>query len=72
MFVNKHVQDVIVVILSVYYVDHLLCHNFSGLNPSGFSAKRKKKKTGKKEGKGRTESYLCQNTPKIITKREEG
>ena len=43
MFVNKHVQDVIVVILSVCNVDHLLCHDFSGSNPSGFSAKKKKK-----------------------------
>jgi len=42
VFVNKHVQDVIVVvILSVCYIDHLLCHDFSGSNPSGFSAKRK-------------------------------
>ena len=44
MFVNKHVQNVIVVILSVCYVDHLLCHDFSGPNPSGFSAKRKKER----------------------------
>ena len=42
MFVYKHVQDVIVVILSVCYVDHLLCHDFSGSNPSGFLAKKEK------------------------------
>ena len=42
MFINKNVQDVIVVILSVCYVDHLLCHDFSGSNSSGFSAKKKK------------------------------
>ena len=44
MFVNKHVQNVIVVILSVYYVDYLLCHNFSESNPSSFLAKKKKKR----------------------------
>jgi len=27
----------------VCYVDHLLCHDFSGSNPFGFSAKRKRK-----------------------------
>ena len=46
MFVNKHVLDVIVVVVifSVCYVDHLLCHDFSGSNPSDFSAQKKGKK----------------------------
>ena len=53
MFVNKHVQDVIVVvivvvILPVCYVDHLPCHDFSGSNPSGFSAKRKREENWRK------------------------
>ena len=38
-------MDVIVVVISsVCYVDYLLCHNFSGSNPSGFSAQKKKRK----------------------------
>ena len=52
MFVNKHVLDVIVVVVisSVCYIDHLLCHDFLGSNSSGFSAKKEKeKKTGKKD-----------------------
>ena len=61
MFVNKHVQNVIVVILSVCYVDHLLCDDFSGSNPSGFLAKRKRKveETGKKKEKGKIEGRPC-------------
>ena len=51
MFVNKHVQDVIVVILSVCYIDHLLCHDFSGSNSSGFSAKKKGRKLAKRKEK---------------------
>jgi len=49
VFVNKHVLDVIVVVVisSVCYVDHLLCHDFSGSNPSGFSAQKKEEKTSK-------------------------
>jgi len=44
MFVNKHMLDVIVVMISfVCYVDHLLRHDFSGLNTSGFSAQKKKR-----------------------------
>ena len=42
-------QNVIVVILSVCYVDYLLCHNFLGLNPSAFSAKSKRKLAKKKK-----------------------
>ena len=47
MFVNKHVLDVIVVVVisSVCYVDNLLCHDFSGSNPSDFSAQKRKEKT---------------------------
>ena len=41
---NRHVQSPISVILSACDVDHLLCHNFSGSNPSGFLAKRKVEK----------------------------
>ena len=52
MFVNKHVLDVIVVVISsVYYVDHLLCHNFLGSNPSGFSAQKKKRRKLASKGK---------------------
>ena len=70
MFVNKHAQDVTVVILSVCYVDHLLCHDFSGSNPSSFSAKKEKeKKTSEKEKKAEQRAALCQNTPKTITKK---
>ena len=43
----RHVQSLICVILSACDVDHLLCHNFSGSNPSGFSAKRKVEKLAK-------------------------
>ena len=69
MFVNKHVQNVIVVILSVCNVDHLLCHSFSVSNPSGFSAK---KKTSEKERKRQNKELLCQNTPKTIASKGRG
>ena len=45
MFVNKHVLDVIVVISFVCYIDHLLSHDSSVLNSSGFSAQKKEEKT---------------------------
>ena len=45
---NRHVQSPISVILSACDVDHLLCHNFSGSNPSGFSAQKKRRKLASK------------------------
>ena len=50
MFVNKHVLDVIVVVVisSVCYIDHLLCHDFLGSNSSGFSAQKKRRKLASK------------------------
>ena len=64
MFVNKHVQDVIVVILFVCYIDHSLWPQFLESNPSGFSAKRKKKKTGEKGEKGRKRQNRRSPMPK--------
>ena len=73
MFINKHVQDVIVVILSVYYVDHLLRHDFLGSNPSGFSAKKEKeKKTGKKEEKAEQRAAYAKTHQRLSLKKEEG
>ena len=51
MFVNKHAQDVIFVILSVCYVDHLLCHDFQGQTDLVFGEKRKWEKLTKRKGK---------------------
>src|SRR2546421_8569024 len=42
---------IIVVISSVCYVDHLLCHDFSVSNPSDFSAQKKKRKKLASKGK---------------------
>ena len=69
MFVNKHVLDVIVVVVisSVCYVDHLLCHNFSGSNPSGFSAKRKVEKLAKIK----KEENVIETEAKTTTKRKD-
>jgi hypothetical protein len=35
----------------VCYVDHLLCHDFSGSNPSGFSAQKKRRRKLASKGK---------------------
>jgi len=53
VFVNKHVLDVIVVVVisSVCYIDHLLCYNFSGSKPSGFLAQKKKRRKLASKGK---------------------
>ena len=68
MFVNKHVLDVIVVVVisSVCYVDHLLCHDFSGSNPSGFSAKKMEKLA-----KIRKEGNVIETEAKTSTKRKD-
>ena len=71
MFVNKHVQDVIVVILSVCYVDHCCAMIFQGQTHLVFQQKEKGKKTGEKGRKGRIKSRLCQNTPKTNAKKEK-
>jgi len=69
VFVNKHVQDAIVVILSVCYVDHCCATIFQGQTHLVFRQKEKGKKTGEKERKGRIEGRLCQNTPKTNAKK---
>ena len=66
MFVNKHMQNVIVVILSVCYIDHLLHYDFSGSNSSDFSAKKeKKKKTGEKEEKAEQRATYAKTHQKL-------
>jgi len=64
--VNKHVQDVIVVILSVCYVDHLLCHDFSGSNPSGFLAKKEKEEKAEQRA-----AYAETHQRLLLKKRKE-
>ena len=73
MFVNKHVQDVIVVILSVCYIDHLLRHNFSGSYPSDFSAKKeKKKKTSEKKEKAEQRAAYAKTHQRLSLKKGRG
>ena len=62
-------QDVIVVILSVCYVDHCCVTIFQGQTHLVFWQKEKREKTGEKKRKDKTESHLCQNTPKTIAKK---
>ena len=64
---NRHVQSPISVILSACDVDHLLCHNFSGSNPSGFSAKRKMEKLAKIKKK----ENVIETEVKTTTKRKD-
>jgi len=72
VFVNKQVQDVIVVILFVCYIDHCCATIFQSQTHLVFRQKEKGKKTGEKGRKGRIEGRLCQNTPKTNAKKGKG
>jgi len=63
----RHVQSPICVILSACDVDHLLCHNFSGSNPSDFSAKKKVEKLAEIKKK----EDMIETEVKTTTKRKE-